>query len=250
MHASRNKSVETPHKSLHNRTHILPSTHIRPELRPPKRKRLHHHYVDGLRRHKHTDTRNANRSIVHTNPIPPHHGRTHIVLRQIRMVRFQAIVQNRNHHPFAGDAFAPRWDHVHVQAVAAILCVCVCSYNRKPNVCECDDMVITRCPQLSTYQVPHLRPFRIVERHPAVGRQRCARRSLAHKVAFLSRFGALLLRPMDAIVVGQAFVVLVGRLQRTSLHVTVMEVIVIVDDLFGGGERWNVDLVNWKKIYV
>lgn len=43
---------------------------------------------------------------------------------------------------------------------------------------------------------------------------------------------------MDASVAGEAFVMVVGGVQRAPLHVIVMEVVVIVDDLkIQNGER-------------
>lgn len=46
---------------------------------------------------------------------------THVVLLQIRMVRFEAIVENCYNDTAASNALSPGRNHVHVEAIAAIL---------------------------------------------------------------------------------------------------------------------------------
>lgn len=48
---------------------------------------------------------------------------TYVILGQVRVIGLNAVVQNRDHDPFAGVALFPRRDYVHVEALqrAAVL---------------------------------------------------------------------------------------------------------------------------------
>lgn len=42
---------------------------------------------------------------------------TYVILRQVRMIRLNAVVEDRHNNSLSGIAFLPGGDHVHVEAL-------------------------------------------------------------------------------------------------------------------------------------